>query len=102
AVRRLWSAQPRLRIDLACRHLGRDHRAGRAHRALRTSGADPDLPADGPSRDTRHMSELTALAAPPLPTAAEKLKFYGSWVAAAAVLLLLPNLFSSGGSLTTF
>src|SRR4051812_18620224 len=48
------------------------------------------------------MSELTALAAPPLPTAAEKLKFYGLWVAAGAVLLLLPNMFTSGGSLTTF
>src|SRR5207248_3152571 len=102
AVRRVRSAQPRLCIDLARRHLGRNSRAGRAHRPVRTVGADPDFPADGPSRDTRHMSELTALAAPPLPTAAEKLKFYGSWVVAAAVLLLLPNMFGSGGSLTTF
>jgi len=31
------------------------------------------------------MSELTTLAAPPLPSAAEKLKFYALWVAAAAV-----------------
>src|SRR4051794_36278406 len=48
------------------------------------------------------MSELTARAAPPLPTPAEKLKFYGLWIAAAIVLLLLPKIFSSGGSLTTF
>ena len=48
------------------------------------------------------MSELAASAAPPLPAAAEKLKFYGLWVAAALALLLLPYIFSSGGSLTTF
>jgi branched-chain amino acid transport system permease protein len=48
------------------------------------------------------MSELTASVAPPLPAAAERLKFYGLWVAAAIVLLVLPNIFGSGGSLTTF
>ena len=48
------------------------------------------------------MSEIIASAAPPLPAAAEKLKFYGLWVAAAIVLLLLPRIFSSGSSLTTF
>ncbi len=48
------------------------------------------------------MSEIATTAAPPLPTATEKLKFYSLWVAAAFVLLLLPNIFSSGGSLTTF
>ena len=48
------------------------------------------------------MSEMTSSAAPPLPAAAEKLKFYGLWAAAAIALLLLPKLFSSGGSLTTF
>ena len=48
------------------------------------------------------MSEITASAAPPLPAAAEKLKFYALWIAAAIVLLLLPKIFSSGGSLTTF
>ena len=48
------------------------------------------------------MSELTSSVAPPLPAAAEKLKFYGLWVAAAIVLLVLPKIFSSGGSLTTF
>ena len=31
-----------------------------------------------------------------------KLRFYGSWIAAAIALLVLPNIFSSGGSLTTF
>ena len=38
------------------------------------------------------MSELTATAAPPLPAAAEKLKFYGVWVVAGLVLLLLPKI----------
>jgi branched-chain amino acid transport system permease protein len=47
------------------------------------------------------MSEITSNAAP-LPTLSEKLKFYGLWVATAVALLLLPNIFSSGGSLTTF
>jgi branched-chain amino acid transport system permease protein len=32
----------------------------------------------------------------------DKLKFYGLWVLAALFLLLLPKVFSSGGSLTTF
>jgi branched-chain amino acid transport system permease protein len=48
------------------------------------------------------MSELVSTVAPPLPNATEKLKFYGIWVAAALVLLLLPRVFSSGGALTTF
>jgi branched-chain amino acid transport system permease protein len=48
------------------------------------------------------MSEIASSVAPPLPTAAEKLKFYGLWLATAAVLLLLPKLSGSGGSLTTF
>ena len=60
------------------------------------------------------MSELTSSVAPPYPAfseklkfygiwaPAEKLKFYGLWVGAAIALLLLPKIFSSGGSLTTF
>ncbi len=48
------------------------------------------------------MSDLISSAAPPYPTAAEKLKFYALWVAAAIALLLLPKFFGSGGSLTTF
>jgi branched-chain amino acid transport system permease protein len=48
------------------------------------------------------MSELAASAAPPLPTAADRLKFYGMWLIAAIVLLLLPRIFGSGGALTTF
>jgi branched-chain amino acid transport system permease protein len=48
------------------------------------------------------MSDITARVAPPPPTAAENLKFYGLWAAAAILLLLLPKVFSSGGSLTTF
>jgi branched-chain amino acid transport system permease protein len=48
------------------------------------------------------MSDITARVAPPPPTATEKLKFYGLWIAGAILLLLLPKVFSSGGSLTTF
>src|SRR6201987_4546367 len=48
------------------------------------------------------MTEVALNAAPPLPAATEKLKFYGLWVAAAIALLLLPKIFPSGGSLTTF
>ena len=48
------------------------------------------------------MSEIASHIAPPLPGAADKLKFYGIWVVAAVALLLLPQIFTSGGSLTTF
>lgn len=48
------------------------------------------------------MTDTTARAAPPPPTATENLKFYGFWIAAGLLLLLLPKVFSSGGSLTTF
>ena len=48
------------------------------------------------------MSDLTSSAAPPRPLAAEKLKFYGVWIAAALLLIILPKIFSSGAALTTF
>src|SRR6516225_6683178 len=48
------------------------------------------------------MTELTSRVAPPYPPLSERLKFYGIWVAAALVLLALPSISSSGGSLTTF
>jgi len=48
------------------------------------------------------MSEPASSVAPPLPTSAERLQFYGLWLAGAIVLLLLPRIFGSGGSLTTF
>jgi branched-chain amino acid transport system permease protein len=48
------------------------------------------------------MSEIAASVAPPLPSGADRLKFYLLWVAAAIVLVLLPRMFSSGSSLTTF
>ncbi len=48
------------------------------------------------------MTDVTASIAPPRPTAAGQMKFYSLWVLAAVVLLLLPKVFSSGGSLTTF
>jgi len=47
------------------------------------------------------MSDL-ATVAPPQPVAADRLKFYGIWLAVIVALLVLPKLFSSGGSLTTF
>jgi branched-chain amino acid transport system permease protein len=47
-------------------------------------------------------SDLAATIAPPLPSASDRLKFYGMWTAAALALLVLPQIFSSGGSLTTF
>src|SRR5579872_7492390 len=48
------------------------------------------------------MREIAKTAAPSQPTAAEKLRFYGIWVAVALVLVLLPDVFSSGTALTTF
>jgi branched-chain amino acid transport system permease protein len=48
------------------------------------------------------MSDLASSAAPPRPVTAEKLKFYGIWITAALVLMVLPKIFSSGGALTTF
>lgn len=48
------------------------------------------------------MSDVITSAAPPRPATTDKLKFYGLWIAAVIALLLLPKVFSSGGSLTTF
>ena len=48
------------------------------------------------------MTELTSSVAPPYPALSERLKFYGMWVAVALVLLVLPQIFGSGGALTTF
>jgi branched-chain amino acid transport system permease protein len=50
------------------------------------------------------MSEITVHAntAPPLPTISDKVKFYGMWIIAALVLLVLPKMFPSASALTTF
>src|SRR5665213_580006 len=48
------------------------------------------------------MSDLSNAAAPPGSLGAAKLRFYGWWVAAAVVLIVLPRIFGSGSSLTTF
>src|SRR6476646_1968834 len=48
------------------------------------------------------MSELTSSVAPPYPALSEKLKFYGIWIVTALILVLLPYVFGSGSSLTTF
>jgi branched-chain amino acid transport system permease protein len=47
------------------------------------------------------MSDLASIA-PPAPATSDRLKFYGIWIAVALALLVLPKIFSSGGSLTTF
>jgi branched-chain amino acid transport system permease protein len=48
------------------------------------------------------MSDTVSAVAPPLPSVADKLKFYGLWLVTAAVLVPLPYVFGSGSSLTTF
>ncbi|MFC0239720.1 branched-chain amino acid ABC transporter permease [Rhodopseudomonas telluris] len=48
------------------------------------------------------MTDLAARVAPPRPGVSDRLKFYGIWIGTALILLLLPKVFSSGGSLTTF
>jgi branched-chain amino acid transport system permease protein len=48
------------------------------------------------------MSDVASTIAPPLPATGEKLRFYAIWLVAAITLLLLPQIFSSGSSLTTF
>ena len=48
------------------------------------------------------MTVTTLSAAPPLPTATEKFRFYALWIAMAIVLVVLPQIFGSGASLTTF
>ena len=48
------------------------------------------------------MSNATTTIAPPRSIGADRLRFYGMWAVAALILLLLPRLFSSSGSLTAF
>src|SRR6478735_1416864 len=48
------------------------------------------------------MTELTSSVAPPHPAFGERLKFYGIWAAIGLLLLVLPQIFGSGGALTTF
>jgi len=48
------------------------------------------------------MRDLASSVAPPRPALADRLKFYGIWIAAVLALLLLPRIFASGGALTTF
>src|SRR5246500_464227 len=48
------------------------------------------------------MTEVASSVAPPYPAFSEKLKFYAIWVFTALILLALPKVFGSGGSLTTF
>src|SRR6201987_2085989 len=48
------------------------------------------------------MTEVALSVAPPYPAFSENLNFYATWVFIALILLVLPKIFSSGGSLTTF
>src|SRR5260221_4317147 len=48
------------------------------------------------------MSDLSKVAARPRSVSLNKLRSYGSWLATAIALLVLPCIFSSGGSLTKF
>ncbi len=48
------------------------------------------------------MSEISAPALPAHSTRSDSVKFYGLWIAVAVALLVLPRIFSSGSSLTTF
>jgi branched-chain amino acid transport system permease protein len=47
------------------------------------------------------MTDITDIA-PPRPALSDQLKFYGMWIGAGVLLLILPKIFNSGGSLTTF
>src|SRR6202451_1849638 len=48
------------------------------------------------------MSDLSNVATSPGSPGAAKLRFYGWWIAAAIVLVVLPYIFRSGGALTAF
>jgi branched-chain amino acid transport system permease protein len=48
------------------------------------------------------MSTTVPSSAAAMPPRGEALRFYGLWLAVAVLLLVLPRLFGSGGSLTTF
>ncbi|NEW91547.1 branched-chain amino acid ABC transporter permease [Rhodopseudomonas sp. BR0M22] len=49
------------------------------------------------------MTDLASSSvAPPRPTLSDRMKFYGIWILTGLVLLVLPKVFSSGGSMTTF
>lgn len=48
------------------------------------------------------MSDLSNVAASPGSIGTAKLRFYGWWIATAAVLVVLPYIFRSGGALTAF
>jgi branched-chain amino acid transport system permease protein len=48
------------------------------------------------------MSDFSNMAAPSRSVSSHKFRFFASWIAIAIALLLLPCIFSSGGSLTTF
>jgi branched-chain amino acid transport system permease protein len=48
------------------------------------------------------MSDISAPLPRPRFLVAETVRFYGMWIAVAVVLVALPQIFSSGGALTTF
>jgi len=48
------------------------------------------------------MSDIVSRVAPPPPSTGDKAKFYGLWIAAAVLLIVLPKIFTSQASFTTF
>src|SRR6185437_14671215 len=77
--------------------------ANRADPALCVAGADPHRPPHGPDGITRNMIDAATSVPKVVVTArAQRLRFYGIWVIAAVALIVLPFIFSSGGSLTSF
>src|SRR6185437_10309306 len=102
AGERVRTARPEPRAVGFDRHLERDDRADRADPALCALGADADLPPDGPARGARVMSEAPTAPRPATQTHTGNAGFYGIWLIAAAALIVLPQIFSSGGSLTSF
>jgi branched-chain amino acid transport system permease protein len=48
------------------------------------------------------MSDTVSRVAPPPPSTGDKARFYGLWIAVAVLLIVLPKIFTSGASFTTF
>lgn len=48
------------------------------------------------------MSDIVSRVAPPPPSTGDKAKFYGLWIATAVLLIVLPKIFTSQASFTTF
>src|SRR5262249_33603551 len=85
----------------AARPVEGDHRAGRADPAVRAARADADPASHGLVRDTRDMSAPAATPPLALPRGARAVRArrVGLWLAAAVLLLILPQLVRTGTAL---